>query len=68
MTIQSTIESVERLLSRKQTVPSKIIHDLLTDCKALLATTRALKSRVDTLEQQVRELKAAQPFEMKAAQ
>lgn len=52
MTIQSNIEAVERLLSRKQMVPSKMIHDLMTDCKALLALTRVQHNQIEQLKAQ----------------
>jgi hypothetical protein len=52
MTTQTTISSVERILSRKQTVPSKLIHDLIVDCKALLALSTAQNKEIAKLKAQ----------------
>ena len=52
MNIQTNIDAVERLLNRKQTVPSKLIHDIVTDCKALLALSRSQRSEIERLKAQ----------------
>lgn len=55
---QATIQAIERLLSKKQAIPSKLLHDLLTDAKALYATANYLRKENE-------QLKAAQRTEAK---
>ena len=52
MSTQSTIDSVERLLDRKQIVPSKMIRDLLTDCKALRFLANQQSKEIERLKAQ----------------
>ena len=50
MTTTDTINAVERLLSRKQTVPAKLVSDLLKDTKALLSLTVWQRGQIEKLQ------------------
>lgn len=50
MSATDTITAIERLLSRKQTVPSKLISDLLKDTKALLSLTVWQRTQIEKLQ------------------
>jgi hypothetical protein len=50
MNAADEITRIEAMLKRGQMVPSKMIRDLVTDCKAQLALNQALKKRIAELE------------------
>jgi hypothetical protein len=50
MNTTRTLETVSRLLERKQAVPTQIIRDLLIECKAQVALNNALTKRAADLE------------------
>ena len=60
MSTQSTIDSVERLLDRKQIIPSKMIRDLLTDCKALRILANQQSKEIERLKAQPEPEKAGE--------
>ena len=49
-TTTQNLEAVTRLLERKQQVPSKMIRDLVTDCKAYQALSTVQAKRITELE------------------
>ena len=47
---QATIAAIERLLEKKQAIPSKILRDLLTDAKELYALSIYLRKENEQLK------------------
>lgn len=53
-TTTQNLEAVNRLLERKQQVPSKMIRDLVTDCKAYQALAAAQAKKLQQLEAELK--------------
>lgn len=54
-----TIEAVERLLARKQGVPSQLIRNLIIDCKSFQALLAVRQAEIDALKSKLAELEEA---------
>ena len=58
MNAKDDIAAAERLLEKKQAIPSKMIHDLIVDIKSLMTLVKTLAARNVQLENRVAELEA----------
>jgi hypothetical protein len=50
MTTSDDIKAIERLLERKQTVPSPLIRSLVMKCKQLAEITNAMQKEINRLK------------------